>query len=76
MKTSYANFRATVSEGVTVDMLGDAQTGYIVNVVREEKEEAVRLPQSISTKLKSHQVLPFLIWLPISKGVCVFAFLN
>ncbi|KAI3725381.1 hypothetical protein L1987_65168 [Smallanthus sonchifolius] len=34
----------------------DAQTGYIVNVVREEKEEAVRLPQSISTKLKSHQV--------------------
>ncbi|KAK9078052.1 hypothetical protein SSX86_002109 [Deinandra increscens subsp. villosa] len=56
MKTNYANFRANVSEGATLDMLGDAQTGYIVNVVREEKEEAVRLPQSISTKLKSHQV--------------------
>ncbi|KAI3776396.1 hypothetical protein L1987_46177 [Smallanthus sonchifolius] len=56
MKTNYANFRANVSVGATLDMLGDAQTGYIVNVVREEKEEAVRLPQSISTKLKSHQV--------------------
>ncbi|KAM0056754.1 putative DNA helicase chromatin remodeling SNF2 family [Helianthus debilis subsp. tardiflorus] len=56
MKTNYANFRANVSEGATLDMLGDAQTGYIVNVVREENEEAVRLPQSISTKLKSHQV--------------------
>ncbi|XP_024988979.1 protein CHROMATIN REMODELING 20 isoform X4 [Cynara cardunculus var. scolymus] len=56
MKTDYANFRATVSEGATVDMLGDAQTGYIVNVVREEKEEAVRVPPSISIKLKSHQV--------------------
>nr|XP_043631904.1 protein CHROMATIN REMODELING 20 [Erigeron canadensis] len=56
LETSYANSRATTSEGVTVNMLGDAQTGYIVNVVREEKEEAVRLPQSISSKLKSHQV--------------------
>ncbi|KAL8246018.1 hypothetical protein R6Q59_007234 [Mikania micrantha] len=56
MKTNHENFRANVSEGATLDMLGDAQTGYIVNVVREEKEEAVRLPQSISTKLKSHQV--------------------
>ncbi|KAI3796901.1 hypothetical protein L1987_39588 [Smallanthus sonchifolius] len=56
MKTNYENFRANVSEGATLDMLGDAQTGYIVNVVREENEEAVRLPQSISTKLKSHQV--------------------
>ncbi|XP_071702520.1 protein CHROMATIN REMODELING 20 [Rutidosis leptorrhynchoides] len=57
MKTKYANYRETVSDGgVTFDMLGDAQTGYIVNVVREENEQAVRLPQSISTKLKSHQV--------------------
>ncbi|GJT97781.1 protein chromatin remodeling 20 isoform X1 [Tanacetum coccineum] len=56
MKTNYANFKATVSQGATADMLGDAQTGYIVNVVREENEEAVRLPQSISTKLKTHQV--------------------
>ncbi|KAI3724262.1 hypothetical protein L2E82_36033 [Cichorium intybus] len=56
MKTNYASFRATVSDGTTVKMLGDAQTGYIVNVVREENEEAVRLPPSISIKLKSHQV--------------------
>ncbi|XP_076906462.1 protein CHROMATIN REMODELING 20-like [Bidens hawaiensis] len=56
MKTSYANFRENVPEGATINMLGDAQTGYIVNVVREENEEAVRLPHSISTKLKSHQV--------------------
>lgn len=57
MKANSANFKATVSQGVTADMLGDAKTGYIVNVVREENEEAVRLPQSISTKLKTHQVL-------------------
>ena len=61
MKTNYANFRANVSEGATVDMLGDAQTGYIVNVVREENEEAVRLPPSISIILKSHQVICFFI---------------
>lgn len=58
MKASYESFKANVSAGATLNMLGDAQTGYIVNVVREEYEEAVRLPQSISTKLKSHQV-PF-----------------
>ena len=57
MKTSYESFRATVSDGTTVKVLGDAQTGYIVNVVREENEEAVRLPPSISIKLKSHQVI-------------------
>ncbi|KAL7614893.1 hypothetical protein Lser_V15G05260 [Lactuca serriola] len=56
MKTNYTSFRATVSDGTTVKVLGDAQTGYIVNVVREENEEAVRLPPSISIKLKSHQV--------------------
>lgn len=56
MKANSANFKATVSQDVTADMLGDAQTGYIVNVVREENEEAVRLPKSISTKLKTHQV--------------------
>lgn len=41
----------------SLEMLGDIQTGYIVNVVREEGEEAVRIPRSISAKLKSHQVL-------------------
>ncbi|XP_076904169.1 protein CHROMATIN REMODELING 20-like [Bidens hawaiensis] len=56
MKASYESFKANVSTGATLNMLGDAQSGYIVNVVREENEEAVRLPQSISTKLKSHQV--------------------
>lgn len=61
MKTNYESLRANVSEGATLDMLGDAQTGYIVNVVREENEEAVRLPQSISTRLKSHQVFPLFL---------------
>ncbi|CAN1271375.1 Protein CHROMATIN REMODELING 20 [Linum perenne] len=43
-------------EGATVEVLGDATTGYVVNVVREKGEEAVRIPPSISAKLKAHQV--------------------
>ena len=45
-----------LSEGASVEVLGDALTGYIVNVVREKGEEAVRIPSSISAKLKAHQV--------------------
>lgn len=44
------------SDGTGVDVLGDANTGYIVNVVRERDEMAVRIPASISAKLKTHQV--------------------
>lgn len=47
-KTSY--------ESGSLEMLGDVETGYIVNVVREDGEEAVRIPPSISAKLKAHQV--------------------
>ncbi|MCD7462186.1 hypothetical protein HAX54_047949 [Datura stramonium] len=43
-------------ESGSLEMLGDVETGYIVNVVREEGEEAVRIPPSISAKLKTHQV--------------------
>ncbi|KAJ8760391.1 hypothetical protein K2173_015058 [Erythroxylum novogranatense] len=43
-------------EGPSVEVLGDATSGYIVNVVREKGEEAVRIPPSISAKLKVHQV--------------------
>lgn len=43
-------------DGTGVQILGDLSAGYIVNVVREEGEEAVRIPPSISTKLKIHQV--------------------
>ncbi|XP_026421717.1 protein CHROMATIN REMODELING 20-like [Papaver somniferum] len=46
----------TAVEGTTVDVLGDAIKGYIVNVVREKDEEAVRIPLSISSNLKPHQV--------------------
>ncbi|XP_052191334.1 protein CHROMATIN REMODELING 20 [Diospyros lotus] len=45
-----------LSEGASVEVLGDALTGYIVNVVREKGEEAVRIPPSISAKLKAHQI--------------------
>ncbi|KAG2260110.1 hypothetical protein Bca52824_079404 [Brassica carinata] len=38
------------------EALGDAHSGYIVNVVRETGEEAVRIPPSISAQLKDHQV--------------------
>lgn len=53
---SSAGFTRTLPAGDTTDVLGDALTGYIVNVVREEGEEAVRIPPSISTKLKAHQI--------------------
>lgn len=45
-----------LSDEASVEVLGDAITGYIVNVRREDGEEAVRIPQSISAKLKVHQV--------------------
>lgn len=47
-------------DGTGLEILGDISTGYVVNVVREEGEEAVRIPPSISTKLKIHQVWPCL----------------
>lgn len=43
-------------DGTGVEILGDISAGYIINVVREEGEEAVRIPPSISMKLKLHQV--------------------
>ncbi|KAK4433133.1 protein CHROMATIN REMODELING 20 [Sesamum alatum] len=43
-------------DGTGVEVLGDISSGYIVNVVREEGEEAVRIPPSISMKLKLHQI--------------------
>ncbi|OVA02313.1 SNF2-related [Macleaya cordata] len=43
-------------EGASSDVLGDVAKGYIVNVVREKDEEAVRIPPSISAKLKPHQI--------------------
>lgn len=46
----------SLSEGAAIDVLGDTSTGYIVNVVREKSEEAVRIPPSISSKLKAHQI--------------------
>ncbi|KAG6737428.1 hypothetical protein POTOM_058949 [Populus tomentosa] len=51
-----ASCSGNLTEGASVEVLGDATTGYIVNVVREKGEEAVRIPPSISSKLKAHQV--------------------
>lgn len=53
---SFASCNGDLPEGATVEVLGDAATGYIVNVVREKGEEAVRIPPSVSAKLKAHQV--------------------
>lgn len=53
---SSVGFSVDVSESCAADVLGDALTGYVVNVVREEGEEAVRIPPSISSKLKVHQI--------------------
>ncbi|KAL1542519.1 DNA helicase [Salvia divinorum] len=48
-----------VGEGVGagLEAQDNASSGYIINLVREEGEEAVRIPPSISTKLKPHQIL-------------------
>uniref|UniRef100_A0A5B7C3W7 ATP-dependent helicase ATRX n=1 Tax=Davidia involucrata TaxID=16924 RepID=A0A5B7C3W7_DAVIN len=53
---SSASLNGNLPEGGSVDVLGDPLAGYIVNVVREKGEEAVRIPPSISAKLKAHQV--------------------
>lgn len=53
---SSEGFIGSLSEDASTEVLGDALTGYIVNVVREKGEEAVRIPPSISVKLKVHQV--------------------
>ncbi|KAL5990168.1 hypothetical protein ACLOJK_011065 [Asimina triloba] len=45
----------SASKGATVEVLGDAENGFIVNVAREADEEPVRIPPSISSKLKPHQ---------------------
>jgi transcriptional regulator ATRX len=45
------------SFGVLSDVtLEDAGDGHIVNLAREEDEEPVRIPSSMSSKLKTHQV--------------------
>lgn len=51
-----ASCNGNLSEDTSVEVLGDASKGYIVNVVREKGEEAVRIPPSISAKLKVHQI--------------------
>ncbi|PIN19967.1 Transcription regulator XNP/ATRX, DEAD-box superfamily [Handroanthus impetiginosus] len=54
MNSAVSDWSSFDSAGV--EMLGDTSGGYIINVVREEGEEAVRIPPSISAKLKPHQV--------------------
>lgn len=53
---SVSGLRGVATDGLTVGILGDSTDGYIVNLAREEDEEPVRIPPSISTKLKPHQV--------------------
>ena len=42
--------------GLSDVTLEDAGDGHIVNLAREEDEEPVRIPCSMSSKLKTHQV--------------------
>ncbi|RWW70432.1 hypothetical protein BHE74_00021892 [Ensete ventricosum] len=49
----FCNTRSNESVGEV--SLDDAIEGYIVNIAREKDEEPVRIPQSISAKLKPHQ---------------------
>lgn len=45
-----------IGKAAGVEVLDNASLGYIVNLMREEDEEAVRIPPSISANLKLHQV--------------------
>ncbi|KAL3654023.1 hypothetical protein CASFOL_003704 [Castilleja foliolosa] len=61
ISTKSVMMKSTVSnrssfDGTGVEMLGDISAGYIINVVREDGEEPVRIPPSISMKLKLHQI--------------------
>uniref|UniRef100_A0A1D1Z2M2 ATP-dependent helicase ATRX n=2 Tax=Anthurium amnicola TaxID=1678845 RepID=A0A1D1Z2M2_9ARAE len=50
------NLNGATTKGADVQVLGDAIGGYVVNVAREEDEQPVRIPLSLSAKLKPHQV--------------------
>ncbi|KAL9234971.1 hypothetical protein vseg_009778 [Gypsophila vaccaria] len=50
------SMNGSLPEDASPEVLGDTLTGFIVNVVREKGEDAVRIPPSISAKLKTHQV--------------------
>lgn len=56
MKVS-SSYNWNISEGASAEVVGDASAGYIVNVMREKGEEPVRIPPSLSSKLKAHQVI-------------------
>lgn len=59
MKTSMSSSPSctwSVPDGASVEVFGEPKKGYIVNVVKEEGEEPVRIPPSISIKLKPHQI--------------------
>ncbi|KAJ8441166.1 hypothetical protein Cgig2_024895 [Carnegiea gigantea] len=60
MMVNSSTYNGSLPEGASSEVLGDASNGYIVNVVREKGEDAVRIPPSISAKLKTHQVIAFL----------------
>ncbi|XP_077250918.1 protein CHROMATIN REMODELING 20-like isoform X2 [Tasmannia lanceolata] len=65
-----ASYNGNATEGASADVLGDAMKGYIVNVVREEDEEPVRIPPSVSAKLKPHQIAGIrFIWENIIQSV-------
>ncbi|KAL0340798.1 UNVERIFIED_CONTAM: protein CHROMATIN REMODELING 20 [Sesamum radiatum] len=59
--TKSAMMNSMANNGISLDgsgheVLGDTSSGYIINLVREGGEDAVRIPPSISTKLKLHQI--------------------
>ncbi|GMG99879.1 hypothetical protein Nepgr_001719 [Nepenthes gracilis] len=56
MMMNAADCTWSLPEGAGSEVLGDVSAGYIVNVVREKGEDAIRIPPSISSKLKAHQV--------------------
>ncbi|KAG9447661.1 hypothetical protein H6P81_013789 [Aristolochia fimbriata] len=67
---SAVNSNGTILEGADAEVLGDAIKGFIINVAREDNEEAVRIPPSLSAKLKPHQITGIrFIWENIIQSV-------
>lgn len=71
MMMNASTCNGSLPEGASSEVLGDPSTGFIVNVVREEGEDAVRIPPSISAKLKTHQVYIYIFVLQNFLCVCI-----
>lgn len=55
--TKWSSMISSTSPAAVSVVMEDLKEGYIINIAREVDEVAVRIPNSISLKLKPHQVV-------------------